>query len=277
MGTILKPMITEAEALQYISTLIYERCGICLHEGKHELIKARLGKRLRHYGLTCLSEYCELLQSKTDSSEIAQVVDALTTNFTHFLREEDHFKFLVTQALPLTCEAGHKRFRVWSAACATGEEPYSIGFYLNEYYPPVAGWDWQILATDISTKALDKAQHGIYAEERVDAIPAEWLRKYFQKGHNQWTGHYKVKSPIRQRIVFQQLNLLGSYNFTDTFTVIFCRNVMIYFDRPTQENLVRQLARHLTPKGFLLVGHAESLTGLSVPLRCWRPSIYQKE
>jgi chemotaxis protein methyltransferase CheR len=276
-GMMVKPMMTEAEALQYISTLIYERCGICLHEGKHELIKARLGKRLRHYGLANLGEYCDLLRSNADDSEIAQAVDALTTNFTHFLREEDHFKFLVTQALPLTCEAGQKRFRIWSAACATGEEPYSIGFYLNEYFPPAAGWDWQILATDISTKALDKAQQAVYPEERVTAVPAEWLRKYFQKGQNHWAGYFKVKDPIRRRIEFKQLNLLGTYDFTDTFNVIFCRNVMIYFDRPTQENLVRQLIRLLASKGFLLVGHAESLTGLSVPLRCWRPSIYQKE
>jgi chemotaxis protein methyltransferase CheR len=266
----------DQEAIEFIISLIYERSGIRLHEGKQHLIRARLGKRLRHHGMTDLAEYCHLLRRQTGEDEITQVVDALTTNFTNFLREEDHFKFLVNQALPSLLAGGPKQFRIWSAACASGEEPYSIAFYLAEHFPPVGGWDWRILATDISTKALSKGEQAVYPEERCATLSQDWLHKYFQKGQKAWQGHYRIKPSLAERVTFKQINLLADYDFSTTFAVIFCRNVMIYFDRPTQEHLVNKLSRHLMPQGFLLVGHAESLTGLSVPLRCLRPSIYQK-
>jgi chemotaxis protein methyltransferase CheR len=269
--------MTETEAFNYIIALIYDRCGIRLHDGKHHLIRARLGKRMRHYGLSSLTDYCQFLKNQANEEEITHVVDALTTNFTHFLREEDHFKFLVNQALPALIQGPTKRFKVWSAACASGEEPYTIAFYLMDHYPTLNGWDWQILATDISTKVLSKAQQGIYPNDRLSSVPAEWMRKYFQRGVNAWEDYCRVKKPVADKIRFKQLNLLGAYDFNDSFEVIFCRNVMIYFDRPTQEHLVRQLSRLLVPKGYLLVGHAESLTGLNVPLRCLKPSVYQKQ
>lgn len=266
----------EAQAFEYIISLVYARSGIRLHEGKQHLIRARLAKRMRHHGHGTLADYCDFLEKSGDEDEITQVVDALTTNFTNFLREEDHFKFLVQTALPSLLGSTQKQFSIWSAACSTGEEPYSIAFYLMEYYPTLGGFDWRILATDISTKALSKGQQGIYQKERLSSMPAEWVRKYFQRGVNEWDGHYRVKTSLQERVHFENLNLLEPYNFSDTFQVIFCRNVMIYFDRPTQERLVKQLARHLTPNGYLLIGHAESLTGLNVPLKCLRPSIYQK-
>lgn len=268
--------INETEALRYVIDLIYQRCGIRLHNGKQHLIKARLGKRMRYHGMESLSEYCEYLQQSADEEEITQVVDALTTNFTNFLREEDHFKFLVQHALPSLHSNGDRRIRIWSAACSTGEEPYSIGLYLSEYYPTVAGWDWRILATDISTKVLSKARLAIYPAERLSCLPREWLQRYFQKGQKSWEGHYRVKSVITGRVQFEQINLLGPISFSQAFSVIFCRNVMIYFDRPSQTHLVNQLSRYLVPGGFLMVGHAESLTGLSVSLKCLKPSIYQK-
>jgi chemotaxis protein methyltransferase CheR len=231
---------------------------------------------MRFHGFNNLPEYCTFLRNEGGETETAQVLDALTTNFTQFLREEDHFKFLVKQAIPQVCGPGQKRFKIWSAACASGEEPYTMGFYLWEHFPPVAGWNWEIQATDISTKVLEKANRAIYPADRLSGLPSEWLRKYFQKGHNDWDGHFRVKQFIAERIKFQHLNLLSVYDFTDTFEVIFCRNVMIYFDRPTQEQVVKKLCQHLLPKGFLLVGHAESLTGLSTQLKCLRPSIYQK-
>ena len=175
-----------------------------------------------------------------------------------------------------TLLAGRKHFNVWSAACATGEEPYSIAFYLAERFPLVSDCNWQVLATDISTKALTQAQQGIYPEDRLGSLPPGWWRKYFQKGHRHWQGHYRIKPPLRQRVRLQQINLLGNYTFREPFEVIFCRNVMIYFDRPTQEQLVRRLHQFLVPNGYLLIGHSESLNGLNVGLRCLKPSIYQK-
>jgi len=266
----------EAEAYDYIIDLVYERCRIRLHDGKHQLIKARLGKRMRHHGFETLGDYCEFLRHSADEAEITHVVDALTTNFTNFLREQDHFKFMVEVGLPSLLAGGLKRFRIWSAACASGEEPYSIGFYLWEHHNPLAGWDWSVLATDISTKALDRARQAIYAGDKLEAIPSDWHRKYFQRGQGSWEGHYRVKPQVAERILFRQLNLLSPYAFRDTFEIIFCRNVMIYFDRATQQQLVSQLSEHLAPRGYLITGHSESLTGISTLLRCLRPSIYQK-
>ena len=269
-------MKTEANACQYIIELIYERCGIRLNVGKEALIKARLGKRVRHHGFSGLTEYCDFLQTRADAAEFTLVVDALTTNFTNFLREEDHFKFMVEHALPATLLRAQKKFKVWSAASSSGEEPYSIGFYLSEHFPPTSGWDWQITGSDISTKVLDKAKLAIYAEERIKTVPREWLRKYFQKGSGQWEGHYRVKPVITGRVAFRQVNLIENYTHPQPYEIIFCRNVMIYFDRPTQEKLVNQLCQFLVPNGYLLIGHSESLNGLNVPLRCLRPSIYQR-
>jgi chemotaxis protein methyltransferase CheR len=267
--------MNEAAAYQFIIDLIYDRAGIRMHDGKHELIKARLGKRLRFHGFADLPAYCDFLK-RADEAEITQVVDALTTNFTHFLREEDHLKFLVTRALPDVCSKGLKKFKVWSAACSTGEEPYSLALYLSEFFPVSAGWDWTILATDISTKALGIAQQGIYSAQKLNPLPVQWRNNYFQKGRNKWEGYFRVKPQIAERIIFKQINLLKPYDFTDTFATIFCRNVMIYFDRPTQEQLMKRLVQHLVPSGFLIVGHAESLTGLTVPLQRLSPSIYRR-
>ena len=264
------------EANDFIISLIYERSRIRLHEGKQALIKARLGKRMRHLGCECLADYCDHLRSPAGQEEITHVVDALTTNFTHFLREEDHFQFLVDQALPTLLGRSRRKFHLWSAACASGEEPFSLAFYLDEKYPLADGWDWHILATDISTKALAKARAAIYAADRLEGIPDAWRRKFFQKGTGESEGLFRVKSRVRERVSFRQVNLLGACDFPERFEAILCRNVMIYFDRTTQQQLVNTLGRFVVPAGYLLIGHSESLTGLPVPFRCLRPSYYQR-
>jgi chemotaxis protein methyltransferase CheR len=266
----------EAVDFDFIIALVYERSRIRLHDGKQALIRARLGKRMRLHGFESLNEYCEFLRTDADEEELTHVVDSLATNFTGFLRERDHFDFLVNEALPAVVPAGQKRINVWSAACSTGEEPYSMAFYLAEHRPLTAGWDWSIQATDISTKALKQATDAVYGEDRLNGLPKEWLRKYFQRGHGQWEGHYRIKPWVRERVHFQQLNLLGAFEMDRMHEMIFCRNVMIYFDRATQQELVRHLARFLVPRGYLVTGHSESLNGLSVGLRCLRPSVYQK-
>jgi chemotaxis protein methyltransferase CheR len=266
----------DEDACEFIIALIYERSRIRLHDGKQALIKARLGKRMRHHGCACLADYCEYLQRPGSGEELTHVVDALTTNFTNFLREEDHFQFLVDQALPALLGRSRRKFQLWSAACASGEEPFSLAFYLDEKYPLAEGWDWRILATDISTKALAKAEAAVYAADRLSGIPNAWLRKHFQKGSGQSEGLFRIKSRLRERICFRQLNLLGACDLPDRFEAILCRNVMIYFDRATQQQLVNNLGRFVGPGGYLLIGHSESLTGLPVPFRCLRPSYYQR-
>jgi len=265
----------DQQAIEFVIALIYERAHIRLQPCKESLIRARLGKRQRALNLPSLADYCHYLETSGDEAELTHAVDALTTNFTNFLREEDHFRFLTQTALPELLGNTRQPIRVWSSACATGEEPYSIAFYLEESFPSISGWDWRVLATDISTKALAKATQAIYPENRLTAIPQAWLRKYFRRGSGSAEGYYQVKSHLRERISFNQQNLLGHLPFHDKFQVIFCRNVMIYFDRETQQALIQQLCRFLAPRGYLLTGHSESLTGLAVPLRCLRPSYYQ--
>jgi chemotaxis protein methyltransferase CheR len=266
----------ERRACEYIIGLIYERCRIRLHGGKEHLIRARLGKRMRQHGCATLAGYCELLRTRADEQEFTHVVDALTTNFTHFLREEDHFRFMAEQGLAAVLREGQRRFQVWSAASSSGEEPYTIAMYLAEHFPVAHGWDWRISASDISTRVLEAARRGVYPEEKVQAVPQEWRRKYFLKGVGQWAGFYRVKPELAKHIAFRQINLLGPYEHSQPFELIFCRNVMIYFDRPTQEQLVQRLCEFLAPGGHLLIGHSESLNGLRAPVRCLRPSIYQR-
>ena len=265
----------EESALNFIVTAVYDKCRIRLHDGKESLIRARLAKRMRATGISTLTEYVEFLRTKANEEEWTKVIDALTTNYTQFLREQDHFDFLVKVALPGVMARGQKRFQIWSAASSTGEEPYTIGFFLNEHFPLSGGWNWSIAASDISTKVLASAKQGIYAKERIESIPADWQHKYLQVGQGEWAGHYRIKSFIAERVQFRQINLIEPYNHPEPFEVIFCRNVMIYFDRATQEALVQRLCKFLKPGGYLLIGHSESLNGLQLPLRCVKPSVYQ--
>lgn len=270
------PIKADAEACRYIIDLIYQRCGIRLHDGKEALIRARLGKRMRHYGFATLAEYCDYIQATPDEDELEKLTDALTTNFTSFLREEIHFQLMVKEALPSLIEPGSRKIRIWSAASSSGEEPYSIAFYLADHYPATEGWDWRITASDISTKVLAKARQAVYPQDRIEGLSRELLRKHFQQGVGTWQGYYRIKPALSERVNFRQVNLIEQYQHTELFQVIFCRNVMIYFDRQTQEQLVNQLCRFLVPNGYLFIGHSESLNGLKVPLRCLRPSVYQR-
>lgn len=266
----------EPSGLDFVIQLVYERTHIRLHDGKEPLIRARLGKRQRALGLPSLADYVDYLRLAGDAEELTRAVDALTTNYTQFLREGDHFEFLVQTALPGLVGNRPGPIRVWSAACATGEEPYSIAFYLEEFFPTVAGWDWRILATDVSTRALGKAAQGIYDWERVVTLSAAWQRKYLLRGEGSAEGLCRVKPALRERIEFRHEDLFGEERGKGPFHVIFCRNAMIYFDRAAQQKLAQRLVRHLVPGGYLLIGHSESLTGLSVPLKCLRPSYYQR-
>jgi chemotaxis protein methyltransferase CheR len=205
------------------------------------------------------------------------LIDQISTNHTHFFREIKHFDFLREVVFPKWQATARRSepFRIWSAASSTGEEAYSIAIHLAEHFAPAESGRWQIEGTDISTRVLETAQRGVYETDRLTSIPAEMQRRHFQRGTNQWAGHFRVKDELRKRVNFQHLNLLdGGYPFPRPFDLIFCRNVMIYFDRPTQETLVRLLAEQLVPGGHLLVGHSESLSGVKHSLKLLRPAIY---
>jgi chemotaxis protein methyltransferase CheR len=266
----------------FIRSLVYERSRINLGPDKRELVAARLGKRLRAMQLSSISDYCSYLRTAEAHDEIANLIDAISTNHTFFFREEHHFEFLRTTALPEL--AGRWRaerwpaLRVWSAACSSGEEPYSLAITLAETLPALApDLPWRIDATDISHRVLERARMAIYGEGIAGHVPSALVQKYFQCGFGPQAGNYRVKPCLQEHVVFSHLNLIdGPFPFTEQFHVIVCRNVMIYFDRPTQEDLVAKLMRQLVPGGYLLVGHSESLTGIRHSLVLLAPAIYRR-
>jgi chemotaxis protein methyltransferase CheR len=264
---------------EFIRGIVYEHSRINLGPDKRELVSARLGKRLRATNLTTVGEYCDLLKTATDGDELAHLIDAISTNHTFFFREIAHFDFLAEKLLPeMKARAAKERwtkFNVWSAACSSGEEPYSIAMLLDECLG--ATWPWRIECTDISNRILDKARAGIYREDTVGKLKPERVRNYFQRGYGPQEGNFRIKSTLSAPIGFQHLNLLeGEPPFREPFHVIFCRNVMIYFDRKTQEELVQKLTRYIVPGGYLFVGHSESLTGIKHGLQTVRPAIYRR-
>jgi len=264
----------------FIRQLVYQHSRISLSADKRELVSARLGKRLRARQMTTMDEYCDLLRGEESHEELSHLIDAISTNHTFFFRENAHFDFvrdrIVPEMLARRHEDGGGGFRAWSAACSSGEEPYSLAITLAETLAQ-SRWSWHIAATDISHKILAKARAGIYRADTVEKIPAPLIKTYFQRGIGPQEGNYRIRPTLAANIAFEHMNLLeGEPKFQHRFHVIFCRNVMIYFDRPTQEELVRKLARWLIPGGYLLVGHSESLTAIKHGLELIKPAIYRR-
>lgn len=261
----------------FIRGLVYERSRINLGPDKRQLVFARLGKRLRATNVPTLTDYCRLLQQPGAEQELGHLIDAISTNHTFFFREAAHFDFMRRQAIPELTERGAAatgKLRVWSAACSSGEEPYSIAITLAE---TLAGRAWHVDATDISRRVLAKAVAAIYPHDVVSRMPLETVRTHFQRGVGAQEGNFRVKSNLRERVSFHHLNLLeGPVPFVEPFHVIFCRNVMIYFDGPTQQELVERLTPRLVPGGYLFVGHSESLMHLSHSLETIHPAVYRK-
>lgn len=270
--------LTERE-FQKISQLVYKQCGIHLSEGKRELVKARLGKRIRNGHFRSFLDYYEHILNDESGQELIQLLDSIATNFTFFFREQKHFDCLRQEILP---ELIHKkkndgrRLRFWSAACSSGEEPYSIAITLLEAIEHSLSWNLSILATDLSTKMLKVAGSGVFPKERIQNLPTSLVKKYFLKGEGQWKDYVKVKDEVRRLIQLSRLNLMEPFIFLEPFDCIFCRNVMIYFDKRTQADLVNRLYECLEEGGYLFIGHSESLTGIEHPFRYIRPSIYKK-
>ena len=260
------------------SSLVYDKCGIALHEGKRELVRARISKRLREGGFHNFGSYYDYLTDEDCGDELVKFLDAISTNLTSFFREEVHFTYLKEQVFS-AFESGSKstnRLRAWSAGCSSGEEPYSMAICFMEHFGSRLPFDTKILATDLSTKVLTCAENGVYTQDRLSKVPGPVLRKYFQKGFGNQTGRYRVKDMIRNLIQFKRFNLMEPFPFRKSFDFIFCRNVMIYFDKPTQESLVK-FHQCLTSGGHLFIGHSESLTGIDHPYEYIMPAVYRKQ
>lgn len=246
---------------QRVRRIINGIAGISLADGKRELVYSRLSRRLRQRGLQRFEDYCNLLETQGDAQELSEFVNALTTNLTSFFREAHHFEFLARELLPNLIRErafGSRRLRIWSAGCSTGEEPYSIAMVVRETLPAV-GWDIKILATDLDSNVLATAARGVYESARVKDLPEIRLRRWFQKGRDAQAGHVRIVPALRDLITFRQLNLMEDWPMRGPFDIIFCRNVVIYFDKPTQRILFDRFANILAQEGRLFVGHSESL------------------
>jgi chemotaxis protein methyltransferase CheR len=253
-----------------VRKLAYGSFGLELKPGKEELVSARLGNLVRKGNFRSFGDYCAWVRSDASGRSLAAMIDALATNHTAFLREPDHFQFLRERVLPEL--AARRTLELWSAACSTGEEVWTLACLINESFP---ARDVRILASDVSGKALRTAQNARYPAERCQDLPSAWLARFFA-AQGRPVQAYQVRPEICRQAAFRRLNLIETISGVGPLPVIFCRNVMIYFDRATQEKVVRQLTGCLEPGGYLFVGHAESLTRVPHCLEYIRPAVYRK-
>lgn len=255
--------------------LVTTHTGIHLSDAKRDMVYSRLARQLRRLGLSEFRSYCELLETG-DEGEVKQFVNSITTNLTSFFRERHHFDHLKKETLPrlLTKNAQSKRIRIWSAGCSTGEEPYSIAMTIAEVVP--ADWDVRILATDLDTNVLDTGRRGVYRDDRVEPVEMALKRKYLRRGKGANEGKVAVVPKLRDYIVFNRLNLMGEWPMKSQFDVIFCRNVAIYFDKPTQRILFDRYAEMLKMSGHLYIGHSETLYRVSERFELLGKTIYRR-
>ncbi len=275
--------ILDDVAFERIRAFVYHRSRIRLGDNKRNLVQARLSKRLRVTGHPTYGSYIQFVTgSEAGQDEVTHLLDAISTNKTSFFREPAHFTYLAQAVLPaLQQHKGYRarpRLRVWSAACSTGEEPYSIAITLCEAVPDLVRWDAKILATDINSRVLAAARAARYSQDAVAAVPPRARQAHLERiPGGTGNGAYRVSAAVRKLVAVRRLNLMApQFPFRGPFDVIFCRNVMIYFDKETQADLVQRLAHVLEPDGYLFVGHSESLLGANPAFRYVQPTIYQR-
>lgn len=274
------------------STFIHTELGIKMPEVKKTMLQARIQKRLRKLGIPSFDEYYDyVFSSEGVENELPNMIDVVTTNKTDFFREPQHFDYLVHTILPrLLRDAGRertagynqvapwKRVRVWSAGCSTGEEVYTLAMVLSDFALRCPGFTFSVLGSDISTRVLKKAKMGIYEHERAKPIPVLMRKRYLLKSKDRTKKLVRIVPEIRAAVMFRKLNLMNNgFNFPEKMDIIFLRNVLIYFDRPTQESLLTRLCRYLNPYGYIFVGHSETLSGLNVPLIPVASTVYKKD
>ncbi len=270
------------EEYQLFRNLVYKKSGINLGDQKMPLMRARLGKRLRTGEFSSYRAYYEHVLEDQTGRELSGLLDAISTNTTHLFREEHHFDFLKTTvaqwAADPTWNTNDATLRIWSAGCSSGEEPYSIAMVVDDALRGQSRVQSKILATDLSVQMLNQAKRGLFEPHRVGTVPATLSQRYLRKTQTDSGPMLAVSPELRKRITFARFNLMTpTFPFRFGFNVIFCRNVMIYFDRATQAALVGRYARHLIPGGFLLIGHSESLSNIEHPLTYVEPTIYRRD
>lgn len=264
------------DVFERFRALVYRECGINLTDHKRALFNSRLQKRLRQLGLTSFQDYYDLVVGRCGDAELTTMLDYISTNHTEFFREPHHFTFLRERVLHEL--AGDKTVRIWSTACSSGEEPYSIAMTLSDAIASPSTWNCRILASDISTRMLAKAAAGQYSHARVNSLPPDLVRRHFLLGKGDHRELVKIKSHVADMAVFRRINLMDDrYPIKSLLDVIFCRNVIIYFDRETQAAVLARLSRYLKPGGYLFMGHSETLHGISDVFHYVAPTIYRKQ
>jgi chemotaxis protein methyltransferase CheR len=262
-----------------LSNFIYSNYGIKLSISKKIMLQSRLLARLKANNMDSYKEYCDfVLSGKSDESEIVHMIDLISTNKTDFYRESAHFDFMKQVTLPEFLENNSgKPMTVWSSASSSGEEAYTISMVISEFLEGKKKFDFSVFGTDISTRMLEKASLGIYPLERVDDIPLSQKKKYLLKGKDTEKPMVRIIPELRAKTKFERLNLMdNSYNVPKEFDIIFCRNVLIYFDRETQEKVINKLCMHLKKGGYFFLGHSESVSGINVPLKQIKPTIFER-
>ncbi len=268
------------EDFNRLSSFVYGELGIKMPYPKKVMLQCRLQKRVTELRLSSFTEYIEYVFSKEgQEEEMIRMIDLVTTNKTDFFREATHFDYLKDIVLPELTRSKYQRktIRIWSAACSSGEEPYTLAIVLSDFLENYPEIDFEIFGTDISFRILRKAALGIYSEDRITGIPVETKRKYFLRSKDTTEKTVRLIPEIRSKVSFQRMNLMDrNYNVEKDFDIIFCRNVLIYFDRPSQQNVINKLASKLKPDGYFFLGHSESITNMKVPLRQIKPTIFRK-
>ncbi|MBO5690954.1 MAG: chemotaxis protein CheR [Spirochaetaceae bacterium] len=265
-----------------IASYIEKNVGIKMPPEKRLMMQSRLASRLKALHLDSYKQYIDYVFSgkDADNHEIIMMIDAMTTNLTEFFREPQHFEFMRNVVLPGYAEQGRGKIKLWSAGCSTGQEPYTLSLVMSEYIrqnPLSSIRDYSVLATDISTKVLDKAASAIYPMDAVKGIPKQTMYQYFLKGKDPSKPSVRLKQDIRDRVNFMRLNFMDDdYGFRDTLQIIFCRNVLIYFDKKNQERVITQFLRYLEPGGYLFLGHSETIFGMTLPFKTVAPTVFQR-
>ena len=262
---------------KFISDLVGERTGIVLSSAKRQMVYGRLSRRLRQLKLTKFSDYCDLLTSGHEE-ELIEFTNAITTNLTAFFRENHHFEYLKQTVIPelIRNNAATKRIRIWSAGCSSGEEPYSIAMCMREALPKSSGWDIKILATDLDSNMVERGKSGVYTSERVEGLTPERMKKWVKKGTGDNADKVRMSEDLRDMITFKELNLMEAWPIKGPFDFMFCRNVVIYFNKDTQRILFDRYADLLAPKAHLFIGHSESLNKVTDRFDLLGKTIYQK-
>ena len=258
-----------------VKSIVYDFAGIDLNDSKKNLVYNRLSKRIRFLNMKSFSEYLDFVDSQGEA-EFVHLINAITTNLTFFFRENHHFDYLAKTVIPglVASNSSSKKVRIWSAGCSTGEEPYSIAIILKESMPP--GWDAKVIATDLDSNVVNTGQMGVYKMDRLKGVSEERKKRWFLKGSGSQQGFVKVKPELQDIIEFGQLNLMNDWPLKDSIDVIFCRNVVIYFDKPTQTKLFNRYADRLPDNGHLFIGHSESLYKVSDRFELLGQTIYKK-